>query len=78
MAKLLEIFQDDNGSYSMMRVIVLIVVAGIIAKNLYVTIHSGNDVTLDFKEVMAVVAALGAKAAQKAFEKPAPTTPWVS
>lgn len=68
MNKLLDIFASSDGSMSMMRVIVTLVVVAVLGNWMYLTIHTGQKQPLDWTEVAAIVGALGAKVAQRPFE----------
>lgn len=68
MNKLTDMLSAPDGSMSMMRVIVSVVVVAILFNWCYLTVHTGQKQPLDWSEVVAILGALGVKAAQRPFE----------
>lgn len=66
---------SGDGSISMMRVAVLLIILAILTNWVYLTIHTGQKQPLSWTEVTTMLGALGVKAAQVPFETKAPTAP---
>lgn len=73
MNPLIQMFEDENGGTSLMRVAVLLVVAAVLFNWVFLTVKSGTAQTLDWSQVAAVLGSLWVKAQQKKTEVSAPT-----
>ena len=73
---MLQMFQEDNGNWSMSRVLPFIVVVCIMGCYVYVTIREGKMQILDYGSIIAMIGMTANKVAQKLMEKSnANTTP---
>ena len=63
-----EILSDNDGSLSTIRLVVLAIVAAVLGNWVYLTIHTGQQQTLDWSSITLVLGAMGVKVAQKPFE----------
>ncbi len=69
-----QMLSESDGSPSSMRGFVLLIVLGVVAKNVYLSIKTGANVNFTFEEVGLITASLGIKAFQKSKEQPQPAT----
>lgn len=75
MSKFVDMISSGDGSISLMRVCVLMVVAAFLFNWCYLTVKTGQTQPLDWDQVVLVLGALGAKALQRPFETKAPGVP---
>lgn len=68
MNKLIDMVSAADGSISLMRVCVFMVVAAFLFNWCYLTVKTGQAQPLDWDQVVLVLGALGAKALQRPFE----------
>ena len=64
-----QMFQEDNGQFSAMRVLVFVIVGTVLFNWTYFNLKSGQLSGFDWADLMVVVGPLLAKAAQKKVEK---------
>lgn len=64
------LLSGTDGSPSTMRVLAFMVIGFLLGKNLYLTVHTGTAVPMDWQEVSLIVGTLAMKAAQTKAEQP--------
>ncbi len=68
-AKVQQVFQEDNGNTSSMRVLTALIVLVVLGNWTYFNVTTGSMVAFDLNDVMVMLAPLGVKAWQKGKEK---------
>lgn len=68
---MLNVFNDDSGNFSTMRVIVVLVVVAVLANWIILNLKApdGTTINLDWQEIIMVTSAVLGKAGQKFAEK---------
>lgn len=74
MNKLTDMVSSADGSISLVRVVVLLIVLAVLFNWCYLTVKSGAKQPLDWDQIALVLGALGMKVAQRPFESK-PTNP---
>lgn len=63
--------QDD--SVALVKVLAVLIVVALLAKNVWLSVHAGQDVPLDWHQITLVLGSLGAALGHKALDRAAPT-----
>ncbi len=69
-----QMLTEGNGTWSLLRVCVLVIIAELLFEHVYSLVQEGKPMPWNYQDVLALVGALGAKVAQKPMEARGPQT----